>query len=603
MSMLWFFLRGSKRYFIISILAALFLTAIDMLTPQVISVTVDTVLGDDFSGLSSIAGAVLEWMGGADAIKQALYLPAVAIIILAVLNAVGKYLNMYYNTKASECLMYRMRTSLFDHIQHLPYDWHMKHQTGDIIQRATSDVETVRRFVSDQLTSVFRIVILVTLSLLCMFKMHVGLALIATVFIPIILAYSLVYHLKIGAHFEKCDESEGKLSTIAQENLTGVRVVRAFGRETYEKDRFERQNQEYTNGWVKLMQIMNLFWVSGDLLSGLQIMTVMVVGSILGARGQLSVGVFMAFVTYNYMLIWPVRQFGRVISEMSKAGVAIDRIRSIMNDGTEENPPECRKPDMRGDIVFSHVSYAYEGSAPVLDDVFVRIPKGTVLGILGATGAGKSTLVHMLTRLIDPDKGQITIGGVDIKTLDLSHLRRNVGLVLQEPFLFSRTVGENIAITKDSYTEEALRDVARAACLDETVSGFTKGYDTVVGERGVTLSGGQKQRTAIARMLMQNTPIMIFDDSLSAVDAQTDANIRKELSKRFGDATVILISHRIATLMNADQILVLDGGRIAEQGSHDELYQKEGIYRRIYDLQTEGLTEVSQNRGREEATK
>ena len=592
--MLWHFLKGSKTFFAISVLAAFFLTGVDMLIPQVISFTVDAVLGNDPEALSGFSLMVLEKLGGAEAMKEALYLPAIAIVILALFCGFGKYLNMYFNVKASEQLVFRMRSTLFDHIMHLPYDWHMKHPTGDIIQRATSDVETVRRFVSDQLTSVFRIVILVSLSLVCMFKMHTGMALVATVFIPIILLYSLIYHVKIGTSFEKCDESEGKLSTIAQENLTGVRVVRAFGRERYEKERFEKQNQEYTNGWVKLIHIMNLFWVSGDLLSGLQIMTIMVFGAILGAKGELSVGTFMAFISYNYMLIWPVRQFGRVISEMSKAGVAIDRIRVIMNDEAEENPPEAKKPDMRGDICFSHVSYAYDEGAPVLSDVSLTIPKGTVLGILGPTGSGKSTLVHMLDRLIDPDEGKITVGGIDIKTIDLAWLRQNVGIVLQEPFLFSKTVGENIAITRQEVDLSLVRDASSAACLDETVSAFTKAYDTVVGERGVTLSGGQKQRTAIARMLMQNTPIMIFDDSLSAVDAQTDANIREQLKKRFGDATVILISHRVATLMQADSIVVLDGGRIAEQGSHHQLYEKGGIYRRIYDLQTQGLVEMTQ---------
>ena len=597
LSMLLHFLKGSKRYFFISILSAFLLTGVEMIIPQVISITVDAVLGNDASSLSAVALWALDFFGGAEYIKNALYLPALIIAALAVFNAVGKYLNMYYNVKASECLMYKMRVSLFDHIQHLPYHWHMKHQTGDIIQRATSDVETIRHFVSDQLTSVFRIVILVTLSLIFMFRMHAGLALVATIFVPIILAYSLVYHMKIGSHFEKCDESEGKLSTIAQENLTGVRVVRAFGRENFEKSRFEAQNQDYTNGWIKLMKIMNLFWVSGDLLSGLQIMTIMIIGAVLGAKGVLSVGVFIAFVSYNYMLIWPVRQFGRVVSEMSKAGVALDRIRAIMNDPIEENPKDAQMPDMKGDIVFSGVSYAYDGVTDVLTDVSMTIPKGSVFGILGPTGAGKSTLVHMLDRLICPDKGTITISGVDIQIIDLSWLREHIGFVLQEPFLFSKTIGENIAITQDEYHIDAIRDVSSAACLDDTVSNFTQGYDTIVGERGVTLSGGQKQRTAIARMLMQKTPIMVLDDSLSAVDAQTDANIRKELDKRFKDATVILISHRVATLMQADQIMVLDKGKVAELGSHADLYEKGGIYRKIYDLQTQGLFEIATEEG------
>ena len=487
-----------------------------------------------------------------------------------------------------------MRNRLFSHIQRLPFSWHMQNQTGDIIQRCTSDVDMIKNFVSEQLTSVFRIVILIVLSLLFMFSMNPALTLVALASIPIIVTYSAYFHTKIGSQFLKCDENEGILSTIAQENLTGVRVVRAFGREKYEKDRFEKQNNIYTNMWIKLCGFMALFWGAGDLISGLQIMLIVILGSVFCVRGSMTAGEFIAFISYNAMLTWPVRSLGRMISEMSKAGVSIERIRYIMNSSAEQDKPDAVTPDMHGDIEFQNVSFSY-GDIPVLSDISFKIPQGTTFGILGGTGSGKSTLMHLLNRLYDlpAQNGRITIGGVDIADMKGSWVRSHIGMVLQESFLFSRTIAENIGITCRDMSLDDIRWAASIACVDDAVREFSKGYDTIVGERGVTLSGGQKQRTAIARMLTQRTPIMIFDDSLSAVDSETDAKIRQALRKNLGGSTVILISHRVTTLMQAECILVLDNGRVAELGSHDELMEKGGIYRRVYNMQMTLPEEVS----------
>ena len=393
----------------------------------------------------------------------------------------------------------------------------------------------------------------------------------------------------------KCDENEGVLSTIAQENLTGVRVVRAFGREEYEKERFEKQNELYTNAWIKLCRYLSLFWGSGDLISGAQVMLIVILGAVFCVRGEMTAGEYIAFISYNAMLTWPVRTLGRMISEMSKAGVSIDRIRYIMNSPPERDKPGAGAPDMRGDIEFDNVTFSY-GGAPVLDRVSFTVPGGTTFGILGGTGSGKSTLMHLLDRLYElpPENGRITVGGADIADMKGGWLRSNIGMVLQEPFLFSRTIAENIGITRRDMGLADIRRAASIACLDEAITEFTDGYDTIVGERGVTLSGGQKQRAAIARMLARQTPIMVFDDSLSAVDAETDAKIRRELQKHLGASTVILISHRVTTLMQAGRILVLDKGRIAELGSHEELMKKGGIYHRIYDMQMSLSEEVSE---------
>jgi ATP-binding cassette subfamily B protein len=420
-----------------------------------------------------------------------------------------------------------------------------------------------------------------------MFTMNGRMTLIAMIPLPVVIGYSLFFHKKFRKGFEDCDENEGKLSAMAQENLTGVRVVRAFGRERYERDRFEKHNDYYTSLWVRLGRLMSFFWSSSDILSGMQIMLVVVFGVLFCLKGSITSGEYIAFISYNGLLVWPVRQLGRMISEMSKAGVGIDRIGYIMDAEEEKDPEDALTPPMNGDICFDHVTFAYEGSKEMLHDVSLTIPAGTTLGILGGTGSGKSTLMYLLDRLypLPANSGKITIGGTDISKIALEHLRGNIGIVLQEPYLFSRTLRDNLGIAVRDLGDEELSAAVRAACLEETVQAFTKGYDTFVGERGVTLSGGQKQRAAIARMLTRSTPIMIFDDSLSAVDTETDAKIRSALEKRFGSATIILISHRITTLSKADQVLVLDHGKVSQLGTPAELSKQDGLYRRIMEIQ------------------
>lgn len=583
------FLRGSKRFFAVAILSAAVSSLSEMINPQIIRVALDHVIGSQpTDGLSGTVMALVERFGGFAHLRENLWIMAVAIVIVAFFGVVGQYLFRVCNTKGAETLVKTMRDKLYAHIARLPFGWHMKNRTGDIIQRCTSDIDTLKRFVAEQLTSVFRITILVILSLIFMISMNPLLTLIAFLPMPLIIAYSMRFHKKIGAGFLDCDENEGKLSAMAQENLTGVRVVRAFGRERYEKDRFEEHNEYYTGLWVKLARVMSTYWSSADVFSGMQVMLVVVFGAVFCLKGRMIPGEYVAFLSYNQLLVWPIRMLGRMISEMSKAGVSMERIAYIMDSEEEQDEADAVDADMTGDIRFEHVNFGYENSPQMLYDIDFTIPAGTTLGILGGTGSGKSTMMALLDKLypIEPDHGRITIGGVDIRKIRTEHLRRHIGMVLQEPYLFSRTLEENIAITRPELSRDEVREAARAACLDETIDSFAKGYETFVGERGVTLSGGQKQRAAIARTLTQNTPIMIFDDSLSAVDTETDAKIRAALQKRFGTASVILISHRITTLSKADQILVLDKGRIVERGSHDELKEAGGIYQKIYEIQS-----------------
>ena len=388
------------------------------------------------------------------------------------------------------------------------------------------------------------------------------------------------------------DEAEGELSTVVQENATGVRVVRAFGREQFEMERFQDKNEKFAKLWIRLGSLSGLYWGVGDFITGLQVITIIVLGTIEGVKGSISVGEFIAFASYNTALVWPIRGLGRILSDMSKAGVSFERVHYIIR-GEEED--YCQKEDVKKiekelphyDIVFSNVSFQYGTGKQVLSNIDFTIPQGTTFGILGGTGSGKSTIAQLLNRLyqLPEGKGSITLGGTPIEEIPLEVLRKKIGIVLQEPFLYSRTIKENIRAASKEASMEDIQKAAQIACVDASIQHFTDGYETMVGERGITLSGGQKQRVAIARMLLQKAPILIFDDSLSAVDSQTDSLIRKALKQYEKEATILFISHRVATLMGADQIIVLSHGHIAERGTHEELMAASGIYRQVYDIQ------------------
>lgn len=580
--LLGYFLKGSVLLFISVVVFSFLVTLTNVIVPKIIGFTIDCVLRDlpvpeKYKGLVALAG-------GIEYLKANIWVIAVIITAIAALTLVFHYCRMYFNTWANQSLMQRMRNGLFTHIQRLPLEWHNSHNTGDIIQRCTSDADTISNFVSNQILSLFRIVLLLVISVTFMFITDARLAAVALAFVPLLTGYSLLFYFKAGKRFKKCDEEEGVLSTLAQENLTGVRVVRAFGRERYERDKFEKQNTYYTGLWVRLEKFMALYWASSDLIAALQLMLIVVLGSVFCVRGHLTLGSLVEFIAYNTMMIGPVRQLGRIISNLSKAGVALGRIGEIMN--AEEEDYGADEGGLSGAIAFENVSFGYEAGKPVLKNISFTVPQGTTLGIIGGTGSGKSTVARLLDRLYEADSGEIYIGERRLRDIPRATLRKYIGLVLQEGYVYSRTVGENIAIACDSADIADIKNAAAAACVDGNIEGFASGYDTVVGERGVTLSGGQKQRVCIARTLMRKTPYIILDDSLSAVDSDTDAAIRASLAKSFKDCTAIIISHRITTVMHADNIIVMDGGRIAESGTHAQLLRKNGIYKRICNLQT-----------------
>ena len=575
-------LYGSGRYFAACILSGIIFTACELVVPQIIRVSVDSFIGNK-PVQQALAQRLTDQFGGLEWIRANLWAPAALMAAFGLLSALFRYWTNLYSAKAGETLVKTSRDLLYHHIQHLPWKWHMENPTGDIIQRCTSDVERIKTFFQEQFVSVFRIIVMIVLALLCMILMNWKLALVPLIMFPIVVVYSILFHNSLRDSFTDCDEAEGVLSTIAQENLTGVRVVRAFGREEFERERFEKQNQEYTGLWVKLCRLMSDFWAIGDVSSCLQTMLVVVIGSVLCVKGELSEGDFVSFCIYNSMIIGPVRRLGRIISEMSKASVSVARIAEVLDAPVETDAPDAQEKPMDGDIVFEHVTFRYETGPDVLSDVSFKIPAGTSFGILGGTGSGKSSLLLMLCRLYAPSSGRVTVGGEDIASMPAQWVRDHVGVVLQEPFLFSRSIEENIGIC--GADDETIRRAAKTACIHDDIEQFTQGYETMVGERGVTLSGGQKQRVAIARMLTKKTPVMVFDDSLSAVDTQTDEKIRGALSRDLKDATTIIISHRITTLMDCDNILVLEHGKVLQLGTPQELLAQDGLFRQIYEMQ------------------
>ena len=588
------FMRGTGKYLVIAAVGLLAAVLSGYIIPIVTSFTIDYVLipyaEEGYSaGSSSVPQALIDWIesvGGREFLLRNLWLMALLLLLATGLNAFSTYLRRSYIAYAGETMSKNMRDDLYGHLANVPFDYHKHVSTGDLVQRCTSDVDTIRRFVQNQLLEIIRTVLMVVFAAAIMLYIDPMLTLWSVMLMPILFVSSFVYFKAVKKSFTDSDEAEGKLSAAIQENLTGVRVVRAFGQQRRELDNFTGKNRDYYKKNLKVVYLMGYYWSGSDAIGYSQILISLAVGVYYAIIGRISVGEMLVFTSYTAMLTWPVRQLGRILADLGKASVSLGRLDEIMSADTETEPGRALTPEIEGDIEFRNVSFEYDdGTEKVLDGISFRAKKGETIAILGSTGSGKSSLVQLLQRLYTATDGEILIDGVNINDIERHHLRKNIGIVLQEPFLYSRTILDNIKIVDPDAPNERVYEAAKVAAVHDVIMAFEKGYDTVVGERGVTLSGGQKQRVAIARMLMQNAPIIILDDSMSAVDTETDASIRRALLSRRGSCTTFIISHRITTLSTADRILVLEHGKLVEEGTHEELIEKEGLYRRIAMIQ------------------
>ncbi len=577
--------RGYNRYIVFATVSVLLSTAFSYAAPYVTSFTLDYVI----QGISSATPAFLvrwaEALGGRSYFIGSLYICGIALVIFTGMNCLFTYTRRESIALASEGVAKTMRDRLYRHLEDVPYDYHKHAATGDLVQRCTSDVDTVRRFIQLQLMEIVRTFVMFGLAAVVMFSINVKMTLISMAFLPLLTISSFIYFQYVTKYFTASDEAEGALSTMLQENLTGMRVVRAFGQQKSEIDKFTKLNTNYRTTTYKLIKLLGFYWGLSDSVGYFQIALSLCMGVIAVNRGTFTLGNVALFTTYVAMLTWPVRQLGRILADMGKAAVSLGRLDEILSAPVETEPGKALSPDLSGDIVFDNVCFGYERYNDVLDGVSFTAKPGQTIAILGATGSGKTSLVQLLQRLYPRTAGSITIAGTDVNDIEHGHLRRNIGIVLQEPFLYSRTILENIRICAPCSTEEDVYHAARTASVHEVIESFELGYNTLVGERGVTLSGGQQQRVAIARTLMQNAPILIFDDSMSAVDSETDAAIRRSLFALNQSGITFLISHRITTLREADNILVLEDGRITQQGTHAQLIQQQGLYRRIAEIQ------------------
>jgi ATP-binding cassette, subfamily B, bacterial len=588
-------IRENKWHFAGSLLFTVFTVAIEFIMPLLLAETLDYYLGGKPSTMPLFVNRWVDALGGPAYMAQNLWIVGLALVAVNLVNGVFSYFKGRWQSVAGENVALTLRETLYRHIQRLPYAYHVKAETGDLVQRCTSDVETVRRFLSVQLLAIANAVLMIAVALVVLLQKNVELTLYSMVMVPFLFTFAWLFFKLVIKSFLASDEAEGKMSAVLQENLTGVRVVRAFGQQQYEVEKFESASMDYRKKVFKLTKLIAVYWSSGDAMSMIQSMITLLLCIVFAIRGQITVGMLVIFTAYVGKLLWPVRQLGRILSDAGKSLVSLGRIGEVLDEKEEPDEPDALKPSLRGDIVFDRVSFGYEGARDVLKEISFIIKQGQTVAILGATGSGKSSVVHLLQRLFSPREGRITIGGTDIGRIDRGYLRGRIGLVLQEPFLYSKTIRENVAI--------AVRD-ARDVDIDRAVSdaaakGFIlkseKGYDTLVGERGITLSGGQKQRLAIARTLLKENDVLIFDDSLSAVDTETDAQIRRALRQRSLDTTTIIISHRIVTLAQADLILVMENGAISQQGTHEELIRRDGLYKRIFAIQSAVEDELRQD--------
>ena len=528
----------------------------------------------------------LNFLNGFTKIENLVVVIATTLVFYQLIRFTLIFFEEFMRGRLAEHISKTLRDRLYSHIQSLDYNYHNNVDTGDLVQRVTTDIEAMSNFVSNRIPEFIRLIATVTFGAIQIYTINQTMVWIALGMIPITAVSSVFFFKYVDKSFKHIEESEARMMTVIQENLTGARIVRAFANEQFEIDKLEKENKAYSEAFMKFQKASSMYWGLSDVLAMFQYLITVIVGVYFVRQDMISSGQIVAVLMLLGMLIWPVRGLGRMIGDFGRALVSTSRIYEILELKSEFIDNGTLKPEVQGEIRFENVSYQFpDANEAILKDVSFTIKPKETVAIIGKTGSGKTTIINLLSRMIDPTTGAIYLDGVNTKEIEKHYLRKQMGIVLQEPFLFSKTVYENIAIVSPLIKKENVMKAAQIAAIERDIASFERGYETIVGERGTTLSGGQKQRVAIARVLVEDKPILIFDDSLSAVDTETDLMIRNALKEKEAVSTTIIITHRITTAKQADKIIVVEDGRISDIGTHETLYQKEGLYQKLWDIQ------------------
>lgn len=576
-----------KQYFKLFLLATatVIYVSMNLLQPILFGFIIDNVVNQE-PITNGIMNVLAEAFGGVGFIRNNLWVGALLILLTSVIGALMIFSRSRLNGLISENVAFNIKDGLFKHLMFQPYKYFVTSKTGDLIQRATSDIDTVRRVFAGQIGELIYAVSIVIIAFIVMFSINVKLALTSAILLPIIFIFAIVFFIYVRKRFEEYETADSNLTHAISENLAATRVIKAFNRELYESEVFDKVNQKISAAGIKMIDALAFYWGVSDFICFSSILLVSVVGIIMVANNQISIGQVIIFTSYSGLMVWPLRNMGRIIADLGKVSVSISRIVEVMDEPMEDLETG-QKFDFQGHIELKDVRFAYDDDPyEILKGVTLEIQPSQSVAILGPTGAGKSSLIHILTGLYDYESGSIKIDGVELSDINKHHLRENISVVLQEPFLFSKSVKENIVIAKQSASHEQIASATHIAHVEDFIRNFEAEYETLIGERGTTLSGGQKQRVAIARTLINDAPIIIFDDSLSAVDTQTDKEIRTKLKELKNKATTIIITQRIASAKDADQIFVLEDGIISQAGTHEELLNESGLYQRINEVQS-----------------